>query len=409
MQIHFGYIYSNCTKKLFFLKKPLLLLVFWCFLGKIFAFELSPKAQLSIITGERSTELHTLFGHSAIRLYDPLFGIDIMYNYGAFDFETPNFMLKFVRGKLLYELARDHYPSFFEYYRREGRTIEEQVLDLTQAQKQQLFDFLENEYKPENRKYLYDFFLNNCSTRVRDALQKTFKIRWKTNNPNEKAYLKRTVTYRHVISLYAKESWVRLGMNLMLGLPADKILDGQRKMFMPDYLRDRMQVAYLVENGVERPLVKEFKVAFQGNMARQNMGYFNAYSVLWTFFGLILFLTLYEYQKKIWLRGVDIFLFAFIGFIGLFFVLMWVGTDHKHVIMNMHNVWCVPTHLVLAFFLFQKPFAKKWVQQYWFFNFVVLTLFLMNWFWLPQEMPMAILPVVLAVWIRNAKMCFVKI
>ncbi len=388
----------------------LLLFLFplWGLGGLVFAFELSPKAQLSIVIGEPSTELHTLFGHSAIRLYDPLFNIDIMYNYGAFDFETPNFAMKFVQGKLLYELARDHYPNFYEFYRREGRTIEELVLDIDQKQKQALFDFLENEYKPENRKYYYDFFLNNCATRVRDALQKNFKISWKNNDPQEKAYLKRKMTYRDVISIYAKDSWVRLGMNLILGLPADKVLDNQAKMFMPDYFRDKLRIAYITENGKERPLIKEYKVVFQGNMARVPMGYFNAYSVLWSFFGLMLLITLYEYQKKIWYRSLDIFLFGLVGFIGVFFVLMWVFTDHKHVIMNMHNLWCVPTHLILAFFIFKKSFVKKWVQQYWFINFVILTLFLMNWFWLPQRMPMAILPVILVVWFRNLKMIYSK-
>lgn len=388
-------------KKIFFLL--FLPCYFLCF-STIFAFELSPKAQFSIITGERNNEIHAMFGHSAIRLYDPLFNIDVMYNYGAFDFETPNFVLKFVQGTLLYELSRDHYPAFYEYYKREGRRVEEQVLDLTQAQKQQLFIFLETEYKPENRKYLYDFFLNNCSTRVRDALIKTLHITWKKNDPQEKSYLKRTLTYRDVINPYIQESWTRLGIGLILGLPTDKVLNEQEKMFMPDYLRDKMQVAYINENNQLRPLIKEFRVVFQGNLSRQQMGFVNAYSVLWVFFGLMLAITWYEHQKNIWFRGLDIFLFGLVGFIGIFFVFMWVGTDHKHVIMNMHNIWCLPTHFIFAFFLFKKQFAKKMVKNYWFFNLILLSIFLLNWFWLPQRMPMAILPVVLLIWVRNFKM-----
>ncbi|MEQ8575940.1 MAG: DUF4105 domain-containing protein, partial [Fulvivirga sp.] len=137
--------------------------------------QLSEKAEINILTcGPFQGELYSAFGHSAIRVYDPVNGLDLLYNYGVFDFDQPNFYLNFARGNLNYKLAVMDYTRFRDYYIYYNRYIHEQVLNLNIEQKQKLFDFLQWNMKPENQYYLYDYFYDNCATRVRDALITTF-------------------------------------------------------------------------------------------------------------------------------------------------------------------------------------------------------------------------------------------
>ncbi|MCP4884843.1 MAG: DUF4105 domain-containing protein, partial [Flavobacteriales bacterium] len=120
---------------------------------------LSPNAEVSVITcGPGTDELYASFGHSAFRVLDIKNKIDRVYNYGTFDFNTPNFYGKFAQGKLLYQLRAYNFGNFLRGYHQENRWVKGQVLDLDSKQVQAVFDFLEENAKPENRSYHYDFF-----------------------------------------------------------------------------------------------------------------------------------------------------------------------------------------------------------------------------------------------------------
>ncbi len=138
-------------------------LYFLLFFISIFGYsqniKLSPSAELSVITcGPSDEDLYATFGHSAFRIQDIPNKIDRVYNYGTFNFNTPNFYTKFVRGKLLYQLSAYDFSSFLYSYHQEERWVRGQVLDLTPEDVQKVFDFLENNAKPENRLYKYKFF-----------------------------------------------------------------------------------------------------------------------------------------------------------------------------------------------------------------------------------------------------------
>lgn len=136
--------------------------------------ELSPEANISIITCGPGDQVYSHFGHSAIRVKDSSLGIDVVYNYGTFDFTTPNFTLKFARGKLNYTLARQNFRYFLLSYQEEKRWVKEQVLNIDLDEKQKLFSFLETNYLPQNRDYKYDFFYNNCATKIWDVLKTSY-------------------------------------------------------------------------------------------------------------------------------------------------------------------------------------------------------------------------------------------
>ena len=136
-------------------------LLFFLFIS-VFSFgqqlQLTETAEVSVLTIGPGESLNDAFGHNAFRVIDRNKGIDIVYGYGEYDFDAPNFYLKFARGKLNYLISRDSFSRFYNVYSYYNRTIEEQVLNLSLVEKQKLFDYLENNYEPENRRYLYDFF-----------------------------------------------------------------------------------------------------------------------------------------------------------------------------------------------------------------------------------------------------------
>ena len=135
------------------------------------ALELSPEGKISLLTCAPGDEIYSYFGHSAIRINDPKGGIDYVFNYGVFSFDSPNFIWRFIRGETDYMLQGQRMPSFIDSYIEERRSVYEQVLILTQTEKQLLFDALIENAKKENRVYRYRHFSDNCSTRVRDQFE----------------------------------------------------------------------------------------------------------------------------------------------------------------------------------------------------------------------------------------------
>lgn len=127
--------------------------------------KLTNSAQVSLLTvGRSDAEIYQNFGHTAIRVKDSILGWDLVYNYGTFSYDD-DFVWKFVKGRLLYYESIDNYPDFEQNYRDENRSINEQKLNLTQEQKQTLFEKLTVNAREENKYYKYDFLFDNCSTR----------------------------------------------------------------------------------------------------------------------------------------------------------------------------------------------------------------------------------------------------
>ena len=158
------------------MKKISFIFLLLCGLALNAQIKLSDQAQISIITcGPTQAELYSAFGHTAIRVYDSLQGIDDAYTYGMFSFNQPNFYLNFARGSSFYILGVQSYPDFRYTSIYYNRSVHEQKLNLSSEQKQKIFDFLQWNAQTENRSYRYDYFYDNCATRVRDAFKKALK------------------------------------------------------------------------------------------------------------------------------------------------------------------------------------------------------------------------------------------
>src|SRR5690606_16424401 len=204
---------------------------------------LTDKAEIRIVTcGPYQGELYSAFGHSAIRVFDPELDIDLIYNYGVFNFNQPNFYLNFAKGHLLYRLAVSRYQPFVESYIEENRYVHEQILNLTPTQNQKVFEFLQWNAKEENMHYYYDYFYDNCATRVRDVMKNALgeSVRF------EDSHISTSYTIRDLCDLYLQEQpWGDLGIDLCLGLPMDKPATPWMYMFLPDYLEQGYDHAYI--------------------------------------------------------------------------------------------------------------------------------------------------------------------
>ncbi|MFC0876264.1 DUF4105 domain-containing protein [Saccharicrinis sp. FJH2] len=193
---------------------------------------LSTNSEFSLLTCSEGTDVYSLFGHTAIRVNNAETKEDYVFNYGLFNFSSKHFIWKFVKGETYYMLGVQSYESFMFSYQVEERSVWEQKLNLTPDEKHKLIKILATDYKPENRTYLYNFLYNNCATKVRDDLEKTFEIHTYKDTAAP-------LTFRDILQPYLKHAtWTRFGINLALGQPLENIITQREKLFLPLELMD---------------------------------------------------------------------------------------------------------------------------------------------------------------------------
>lgn len=348
---------------------------------------LSDQAEISILNMGPGNQVYSIWGHTAIRIQDPVTGLDKVYNYGTFDFDTPDFVLKFIRGKLDYTLSISHYYNMIAAYGREGRWVQEQVLNFDQAEKNKLYALLEENYKPENRFYKYDFFFDNCATRPVNMIQNSL------HEPVQFQALPIAKTFRTILDEHlTNDSWLDFGIDLIIGARADELADPVAQMFMPKYVKDYFSSATIGQH-VEKPAVVSQQILLEQSLIpKKDLALpFRPAFVFNFLFGLELFLLFLIIRKKrpLW-KMYDQLWFGIISLASLFLLFMWFGTDHLATKDNW-NLWWINPLFLLVFFPF-KTGARKWI-----FRFLAGLLILLIAFWtvIPQELNLAFLPLML--------------
>lgn len=315
--------------------------------------QLSPEAQISVITCGPGTDLYATFGHSAIRVQDPANNLDLVYNYGTFDFNTPNFYLKFARGKLLYSLSRGRFEDFLYTYQLEDRWVKEQVLQLRGPERNEIFRYLETNYLPENRDYKYDFLFNNCSTKIPEVLTRALSGTLQF----DESYLIELFTFRQLIQQYLDtNSWSSLGIDLALGAVIDRKASVAEHMFLPDYVY--MQLNHAMLDG--KPLVaRERNILLEEG--GKNEGYFTLTPAFWLLIALLFTATITYIDHRNATRStiLDFVLFLLTGLLGLFMLFLWFLTDHSATAWNFNLLWAFPGNIVLAFYLLKNRPVKR--------------------------------------------------
>ena len=349
---------------------------------------LSPSTKISLVTCSPGDELYTAFGHSAIRILDPELGFDRLYNFGTFDMSVDNFYLRFARGDLLYQLSVVQGDADINEHDAIGQGVTEVLLNLTPEQKQGLFLLLETNLAPQNRYYRYDFLLDNCSTRVRDAFEKIVGTPVADKSVNG-------LTFRQMLDPYLDRiPWVRFGIYLLLGAGVDRLVQPREACFLPANLESAVKQTKLDQDAFGQEPIRLYPERPLRRMPRW-LDPEIAFSIV-----LIGWVGLWSVRRWKSSRLISASVYFIFGFTGLFLVVLAANTLHWQAYDNWNLGWLVPTHLVAGIGLFFVSANQVFLLRLYLFLAVVEALiFMFASPWLPQRFHPAIYPlVVLLIW-----------
>ncbi len=378
-----------------FFSSVLLLLCVITTQGQSYPF--SEATEISILTMGPGSDLPEKFGHSAFRIHDPINGIDVIYNYGVFDFDAPNFILNFAKGKMLYKLDTGSYGAYKSHYAAQNRWMKEQVLNLTQEDKLAIASYLQNNATPENRAYLYDFFYDNCATKMRDVLQISLGDKLKYYDTSVPVQF----TFRQLIqSRLDYNTWGSLGIDTALGSVIDRMASPEEHQFLPDYVYTGAKDATIISNGIEKPLVLEKRVILTSSIKKGTNHLLWSPLVIFSVIGLfIIYITFKDFKKETRSRFLDGSIMLITGIAGVLLLLLWTATDHTATANNYNMLWALPLNLFMAFVVVKKS-PPKWAAKYLFFLLVLFSLLIIHWITGVQVFAPALIPLFIALIVR---------
>ncbi|WP_452220398.1 lipoprotein N-acyltransferase Lnb domain-containing protein [Lacinutrix salivirga] len=354
---------------------------------------LTEDSEISILTFGAGTNLNDAFGHNGIRVKTPY--VDIVYDYGRFDFNAPNFYTNFAKGKLLYWQGVSNYRDVIPFYKSQNRSIKEQVLQLSTEEKRTFYTFLITNSKPENREYLYDFFYDNCATKIRDVTQNvtTETIIYKEFKTEE------AKTFRDLIQENLKwNTWGSFGIDVALGSVIDQKAAPYNYMFLPKYIHSFFETATYEKS--KTPLVKSSRTIYAKKETENSGSFFTSPLFVFLLLGIgIIFITYRDYKNKrrtVWL---DVTIFSSTGIIGVLLLWLWFGTNHTTTAHNYNLLWACPLSLPFIFQLL-KATPKNWFRGYLKFLVVMLCLMVLHWCVGVQRFAPVLIPIVIALFLR---------
>ena len=329
---------------------------------------LSSGATVSILTCNPGTEVYSMYGHTAIRVTDPVQGIDAVFNYGVFSFETPNFLYRFAKGQTDYLMVGQKFRSFIPEYEEDKRSVYEQVLNLSPEGKIHLFQALLENAKPENREYRYNFFMDNCATRIRDMVEQNgeVKITFTDNHPTE--------SYRDLIKHFHHSfRWIDLGIDLLVGKKAEQPVSAYGQMFLPEYLMDQFAKAEISVDGKPQPLVMETRtlVEFPNSKLHSDLPW--PAFVFGLIFILVAVISIRAYFRKKKTDWLDYWLLAITGIAGLIIGWFTLYSEHPAMSPNYNLLWAFPLNLIFVFIWRVKKW-RSFARNYYFLVAALLLL-----------------------------------
>lgn len=370
-----------------------ILLLFPILLYAIFAnaTKMAEDVVVSVITCSPGQEVYSLYGHTAIRVQDKRRGTDHVFNYGVFDFNTDYFAWKFVLGHTDYICMASPWEYFTGEYERRGSSVVAQRLNLTDSEARKIADYLYTNITPENRTYRYNFLKNNCTTRVMDCIDSciegTLVYAWKDT----------LLTYRNILHEYTKDyPWSQDGNDLLLGADVDTVLSHRATCFIPDYYMNALSGA-VVRNEFQdtRQLVATTDTLVRPNHSVRQTGKsfpLDPWQTGWICFAVSLIVLLVEYYTRKMFWPLDAMLMLLHGAAGCIILFLFCFSEHPAVDSN----WLVGVLNPLPLILMPSIIKAAWHghRSMWhYFMAVWLALFMLFIPWMPQQMPLLLIPV----------------
>ncbi|TRX04565.1 lipoprotein N-acyltransferase Lnb domain-containing protein [Flavobacterium gawalongense] len=313
---------------------------------------LSKEAKVSVLTCGTGNESYSMFGHTAIRINDAYNNIDVVYNYGAFDFNTPNFVLKFIKGDLQYFAVAHSYADFINEYTYEKRSVYEQELNIPPNLKQQLFDNLNISLASGESHYTYKFINKNCTSMVVDIINKTLDTIAIVKNADT------DITYRTILYPYFDNHFYeKLGTSIIFGKKVDGL---GTQIFLPFELQKSLKKVSFQNQllAPENKTIIEFEKEVSGSWWN------NVYT----------YLVLLGFAVLINNKSIDLFYLIMMGILGLFFVFVGFYSFHQELGYNYNILLFNPSLLGLLYFYATKN--KKGIYNLAAFNILSLLVYL---------------------------------
>ncbi len=327
------------------------------------------QIRVSLVTIGPGSFIWDRFGHNAIWIQDPERRINRLYNYGSYDFNAENFILRFIQGRMLYMLDSGGPDVAFRHYREQvNRSFWVQELNLTPAQRIELRDFLLSNDRPENREYRYDYYYDNCSTRVRDALDRVLGgvIRRQTEETPSGTTLR-----FHTRRLTTNNVWYYTGLMIALGPMVDKPITVGEEMFLPLSLQDHLRaISVTGPDGSQEPLIASERTVFESTRPPSDevppswtLAYLAVGVVL---SGLLLWLAgagAASKRSRVAFVSVSTAWMLVVGALGAVLFGLVVATDHASAYWNENLFLFNPLALALALTVPVAAFGVRWANR----------------------------------------------
>ncbi len=355
-----------------------------------------PLPDVYLLTCGPGTETYSVYGHSAIRIVKPGDTNGVAYNWGVFDFNTRNFAWKFAKGRLDYMLDTTSYRRFLTEYYSEGRWVVSQKVNLTPDETRKLLDLIADNLKPENIKYRYDFFYDNCSTRIRDLLEKAVGDKL-TYPPDDRKAKKQS--FRELSGMYeAGKPWLKLGIDLVLGSPSDKKASFRDRMFLPIEMMNGLSAITVLRDGKMVPLLQNPQTVldFEQPPLRRNL--FVSPMFILAVLLIVIIIVTGMFRGKTVNKAIDISLFALFSILALLMIFFNFFADHVETKRNLNIVWLNP----FIFICFAAVLLDRNWQTWFRIVFYLGVLFLLLIAVLPQEMNNASVPLIITLLLRSS-------
>ncbi|HPG55959.1 MAG TPA: DUF4105 domain-containing protein [Candidatus Enterocola sp.] len=382
------------------MQKRILLLIIICLSAcpiGIYAFpQITDSAKVSILYCSPGEEIYELFGHTGLRVCDSSKNIDIVFNYGLFDFNQKDFIMRFVRGKTDYQVGVNMYNDFIYIYESRGSGINECVLDLSPEEKKEIIDYLLWNIKPENCVYRYNFIFNNCATKIRDIIEQS--VHGKIIYPS----ITESISFREAIMQYTKNAaWSQFGFDICLGMGMDRMATERELMFLPENLNLTYAESTVVDSTYNVKNIVSSNEQIIPILREEGKQWFTPTLCGYILLALIIALSVFGYINHKSFKVFDITIFTINGLFGCVILFLILFSQHPFTNDNYNIIWLNP----LAFFplltLIFKSLKKIKVIYYGFVS-IVLTFFLVSMPIIPQFFNDAVVPFTLIYLVRSA-------
>ena len=350
---------------------------------------------ISILTIGPGNSLSDAFGHSGIRVIDKQNNFDIVFNYGVYDYNAPNFYSNFVKGRPIYSLGLNNYEDFYNSYVKQSRQIIEQKINLSEYQKKLLVNKLITNSREANRSYQYNYFEDNCSTKIADIFNEILEKEIENENYDLDATTLnsyRKLVYKHI----SPNSWGALGIDICLGAVIDRNISLKDELFLPYNLKSYFD--NLGGLNIKDGNLVETNVIY-GEYSDYTENSFSPVYVILILSLIIILITFFDYIRRSKTTILDVILLLITGLIGLLLIYLWFFSNHIASAWNYNLLWAMPFNLILVYGLLKKN-KSKWILSYLKFSILMLLLLSLHWVIGVQVFNISLISLILALIIR---------